>query len=221
MKGLVLLGAAAAFVAITFVVINNDAPNRNCPDPHWHVGFDVYYQDDSGESQRLEFATPRWNNNPNLAYYEFGNGPGNYAGGMSMATHLHMGGQGAEAGVSSSLNQFHLEDAGHCVGVQEMFHAVDVDLTDKSMKLDGGLTQNNEETSFAAHDAHRMRYWTQSIYGNWTEVQFKDVKGKQIPDGGSILVAFGDYTDAQVKAMQDAVQPPASRSSAIARDQVA
>jgi hypothetical protein len=203
---LVLGGAAYAIYAAS-------SGGQACPDPHWHGTFAVYVPGAHGEPTLVDIASPRAPNNN--AYYDLNGGAG-----MGLAVHMHQSGpeKGSEA---LGPTQWHFEEDGTCVGVKKALHAVEIDATADSLKLYGAHSQAHQDHTWEANETAKLRWFTQTnVGGNWTwqEKSWDDVKNFQLPDGASLLVAFGSYTDAQVKHMQDTLIPPISRISIEVKD---
>ncbi len=181
------------------VVTDVDAAGRTaCPD-HWHNGFDVYTQDASGP-RRVDFVAPRWPGT-SLHYYEWNNGDHFRAPGMSIASHAHM--SGAEG--SGSTNQLHYEKPGTCVGLADALRALDVHIRSDGMTLTGGLRQGQPDLVLTNNATASLHIWTQDLEGTWTAHSYSDIHSTQVKDGESFLIAFGNFTPAQVKQMQDGV----------------
>jgi hypothetical protein len=200
---LVLGGAAYAIYAST-------TGGQECPG-HWHATFAVYVPGPNGAPQLVDMASPRAPNGN--AYYDLSGGAG-----MGLAVHMHQ--SGAEKG-SEALGptQWHFEHDGTCVGVKSALHAVEIDASADSLKLYGGHAQAHQEHTWEANETAKLRWFVETqVGGNWTwqERTWSEVKSYQLPDGSSLLVTFGNYSDAQVKQMEAQVTPPISRSAVTA-----
>ncbi|MEA3202740.1 MAG: hypothetical protein QOI63_406 [Thermoplasmata archaeon] len=179
---------------------------QECPG-HWHATFEVYVPGAHGEPVRVDMATPRALNGN--AYYDLSGGAG-----MGLAVHMHQ--SGAEQG-SAALGpaQWHFEQDGTCVGVKSALHAIEVDATATSLKAYGGHAQVHQDQTWEANATARLRWFVETqVAGNWTwqEKTWDQVKSYQLPDGASLLVALGDYTDAQVQGLEKGIPPPISRT---------
>jgi hypothetical protein len=211
MKPLILvivLAALAGFGALFYYNVQTENDRATgCP-THWHATFAVFVPDKAGEPVRIDFGTPKAaNGNP---YYDLNGGAG-----MGIALHMHLDPRSAERG-SAALGpaQWHMEGMGQCVSVKSALHIVEVDATATSLHLFGAHAQVHQDGTWTASGDQRLRYWVESEdKGNWTwhERSWDDVKGYQLKDGESFLAAFGNYSDAQVKAMESQIPAPISR----------
>lgn len=198
---LVLAGAAyGVYVAST--------SGQACPG-HWHATFAVYVPGANGQPQRIDMASPV---SPNgVPYYDLSG-----AAGMGLAVHMHQSANSMETG-SSALGpvQWHFEQDGTCVGVRAALHAIEIDATASSLHLYGGHAQVHQDGTWTANATARLRFFVETkANGNWTwqERTFDQVKAYQLPDGSSLLVALGNYTDAQIKQMETTLPAPVSRT---------
>lgn len=190
------------------ILENVDAAGRTaCPD-HWHTGYDVYYQD-SGSIHRVDWVAPLWPGT-SYHYYEYGNPTGYKAPGMSIASHIHMDPSGKE---SAPFNQIHYEKPGSCIPIKDALKAIDVGLSSNGLSLSGGLPHK----SFTANATAGIHVWTRDLLDVWTERDYSYAASTQVKDGESFLVAFGDFTAAQVKQMQDNVHEASSHDGRLAK----
>jgi hypothetical protein len=182
-----------------------------CPG-HWHATFAVYVPSGAyGEKpmKRIDFASPRAAGGG--AYYDLAN----RAGGMGLAVHMHQ--SGAETG-SQALGpaQWHFEKDGTCVSVQEALASVEVEAMPYNLRLYGAHAQTHDAGTWVGNFTARVHLFTQEKGpdGAWTwkEGTYSGVIDRQLPDGASLLVAFGEtFTDAEVQAMEESIPPPVSR----------
>ncbi len=188
--------------------------NLDCPD-HWHATFAIFVPSTRGQidghdtGQRIDWATPTAPNGK--PYYNFGTAPT-----MSTSVHLHQ--DGPEMGESAhGPAQFHFEGGHKCVGIQNAFHIIDVDLSADYMRVESNtpLSQANPTGPWETSGSARLRFFLQqeNLTGAWVWRE-KDLGSHlhyQLQDGEAMLVAFGDYTDDAIATMQDAIPAPTNR----------
>lgn len=201
---LLVLGGGA------YAIYASSTGGQECPG-HWHGTFAVYVPGPGGQPSLIDMASPKA---PNGAHYY------DLSGGAGMGLSIHMHQSGAERG-SEALGptQWHFEQDGTCVGVKAALHSIEIDATEDSLRVYGAHEQANQDRTWKANDTATLRWFVQTLSGgNWTwqERTWSEVKGYQLPDGASLLVAFGNYTDAQVKQMQDRLIAPISRTAVTA-----
>lgn len=197
---LIILVLAA--VATGFYFTNKNA--QDCPG-HFHVSFGIFIPGANGTFEKVDFAGPRAPNGG--IYYDFGN-----AGGFSLSTHMHQ--SGAEQG-SSALgpSQLHFEPptANSCVPFEDALQAIEVEASNTRLELKGAHAQVDQDGTWTASGNQTVHLYIQDAQGDWSKSSVSAWRGKQLPDASSFLLAFGDYTDAQVEQMQATIPPPISR----------
>lgn len=173
---------------------------QGCP-THWHATFRIYTPGPDGEPRMLDMRGPvDANGHP---YYDLGRGR------MTVAVHMHQ--SGAEQGDAVlSTAQIHYE-GGVCVNVQATLKTIDVGLTGKALAIAGQHSQTNSTGIWLGSADHPLRTWIQGANGTWTERAAASILEYQLKDGESLLVSLGNYTDAQVAAMQASVPVPLGR----------
>lgn len=195
---LLVLGAVAA----GFYFTNKNA--QDCPG-HFHSTFAIYIPGENGTFEKVDYASPRAPNGG--AYYDFGN-----AAGFALSIHMHQ--SGAEQG-SSALgpSQLHFEPptANTCVALEDALDAIDVKASDSRLELDGAHAQVEQDGTWTASGNETVHFYFQGKDGQWSKSKYSDWDDRQIPDGASFLLAFGDYTDEQIQQMQSSIPPPVSR----------
>ena len=201
---IVLLLAA---IATGFYFTNKNA--QDCPG-HFHATFGIFIPGDNGTFEKVDYASPRAPNGG--AYYDFGNAPG-----FSLSTHMHQ--SGAEQG-SSALgpSQLHFEPptANTCVPLEDVLDAIDVEVSDSRLELKGsGHAQMDQDGTWQEPGAgnETLRFFFQDRDGDWSETPYSSWRSKQLPDGSSILIAFGSYSDAQIEQMKASIPAPISRQA--------
>jgi hypothetical protein len=195
---LLLVGAVAA----GFYFTNKNA--EACPG-HFHSTFGIFVPGDNGTFEKVDFARPRAPNGG--AYYDFGNAPS-----FSLSTHMHQSGseQGSAALGPSQLH-FEPPTANHCVGLEDALEALEVKASSSKLELRGGHAQVGQSGTWEAEGNQTLHLLVQDEKGAWSTAKYSDWDGKQVPDGWSFLLAFGDYTDAQFDQMKASIPPPISR----------
>ncbi|HUR26268.1 MAG TPA: hypothetical protein VM327_09680 [Candidatus Thermoplasmatota archaeon] len=202
-----LLILILAAVATGFYFTNKGG--EACPG-HFHATFGLFIPGDNGTFEKVDYASPRASNGG--AYYDFGNAPE-----FSLSTHMHQ--SGAERG-SSALgpSQLHFEPptAKTCVPLADVLDAIDASASDSRLVLKGGHVQVDQDGIWTASGNQTVHFYIQDKQGQWSESKYSSWKGKQVPDGSSFLLAFGDYTDEQIDQMKASIPPPISRQAGFA-----
>ena len=200
-----LIVLVLAAVATGFYFTNKNA--QDCPG-HFHSTFGIFIPGENGTFEKVDFATPRAPNGG--TYYDFGNAPR-----FSLSTHMHQ--SGPEQG-SSALgpSQLHAEPptANTCVPLEKTLDAIDVDASDSRLELSGGHALVDQDGTWTASGNETLRFFFQDKDGTWSESKYSSWDDRQLPDGSSILIAFGDYTDEQIEQMKASIPPPISRDRA-------
>ncbi|MEK6976045.1 MAG: hypothetical protein AABY18_06855 [Candidatus Thermoplasmatota archaeon] len=178
--GIIILVIAAIVAGFYFTAKNQG----ECPD-HWHATFDVYVQDDNGTAQRISFRHPDFDLSRNTP----------------MRSHMHQ---------RDGKNQFHFEQGAQCVGVEEAFGYVDVELNANSMTLQGAHAALGQEGTYREEGNKTLEAYVQSPSGEWRHPSVKSILDYQLKDGESILILYGNYTDEQVAQFQAAMALPDS-----------
>lgn len=210
---IVLLAVAGAGVGVYYL----SESGQQCVTDHWHATFGVYIPDEAGNPVRVDFGTPRTPGG--LLYYDYSSTNLGGASAFSMTLHMHLTGAEAEGPASLGPAQFHMEQPGKCVGVRRALAIVEVEATSDSLRLFGGHEQvTGQSGTFTADGEKELRYWVQSLdrttcqYG-WHERSWSSVRNYQLQDGESLLVALGDYSDADIVRMQGEIPEPISRQA--------
>ncbi|MFO1535926.1 MAG: hypothetical protein ABR586_09695, partial [Thermoplasmatota archaeon] len=179
---------------------------QECP-THWHATFAVHVPGPNGTLERVDMATPRALNGK--AYYDLSGGAG-----MGFAVHMHQSGPEQGSGALGPT-QLHFEQPGTCVTVKETLHALEMDAATHTLKLSGAHAQAHQDHTWTDNGTARLRWFVQFESGGaweWQERAWAEVQGMQLPDGSSLLVAFGNPTAAQVAEMQAGIPAPISRA---------
>jgi hypothetical protein len=190
---LVLAAGATAIVLL-------DNVKSDCP-THWHGTFHVYYPGQNGEPTLLDMNAPK--DASGRPYYDLGTGK------MRLAIHMHQ--SGPEQG-SAALGpaQLHFE-GGVCVGLRSALDVADVAISSDTLTIGGQHAQVAQDGVWHDGQNGTLRFWLQGIDGAWTEHDIGDYLDYQMKDGEAALIAFGNYNEEQVKAMQASVPAPMSR----------
>jgi hypothetical protein len=199
---LLLVGAIA-----TGFYFTNKNP-QDCPG-HFHSTFGLFIPGDNGTFEKVDFARPRAPNGG--AYYDFGNAPT-----FSLSTHMHQ--SGSEQG-SAALgpSQLHFEPpvANSCVALDDVLDALEAKASDSRLELRGGHAQVGQSGTWTAEGNETIHFFVQDEKGVWSKSKYSSWDDKQIPDAWAILLAFGDYTDAQFDEMKATIPPPISRDPSV------
>jgi hypothetical protein len=205
----ILLAAIVGFGTLFYFVVIDDSGSRDCPG-HWHTTFAVFVPNPDGSPQRVDFASPRAANGRN--YYDLSGGAG-----MGMSMHMHQ--EGDERGTEAhGPAQWHLEQEGICVSLRSALRSVEIEAREGYLRLYGAHAQVGQAATWEDNGEQVLRTWIQQDTGGfnyaWSEVDAGDALRRNLQDGESVLVAFGDYDDSQVRAMQSVIPPPISRRAA-------
>ncbi|MEA3190261.1 MAG: hypothetical protein QOD77_843 [Thermoplasmata archaeon] len=197
-------GTTTAATKATLATRAAPAEPDACP-AHGHATFRVFLPGDDGAPRMLDLNAPK--DAHGRPYYDLGTGK------MRLAIHMHQ--SGPEQG-SAALGpaQLHYE-GGVCVDVHNSLMVADVDLQAASLRVYGQHSQTGSTGNWTDGQGGVLRTWIQGIDWAWAEHAPADVLETQLRDGESILVAFGDYTDAQVAEMQDLVPAPIGRPAQV------
>ncbi|MEA3190259.1 MAG: hypothetical protein QOD77_841 [Thermoplasmata archaeon] len=189
--------------ALAIVALKNLRPE--CPD-HWHGTFRVYTPNEDGSPRMLDMNLPK--DAGGRPYYDLGTGK------MRLAIHMHQSGpeQGSEA---LGPAQLHYE-GGTCVGLRTALDIADVGLSADGLVIAGQHATTGFAGEWENNGNQTLRFWLQDVDGEWAEHPMGDYLDYQVKDGEAVLFAFGNYTDAQVQAMQASVPPPMSRPAVTA-----
>jgi len=191
-----------------------------CPNPHWHATAGIFIPGPTGQPELVDFSSPR---TPDGAhnYYDYTStqvyhGDPNF----SLTLHMHQDASSAESGPANvGPFQWHMEHDGVCIGVKAALQVLEISATSNSLDLEGAHHQvPNQSGTFTATGNQTLRWFVQSDDGNcdwaWHEWSWDKVKGHQMQDGESLVVALGHYSDAQVQQMEHQVPAPISRCKA-------
>lgn len=198
---LAIAGAAAGVYVLS-------TASENCPDPHWHATAAIFLPG----MQRVDFAAPR--SVSGMPYYDWDTHlkkEGNPR--FSTALHMHQSATSPETGSALvGAAQWHMENNGKCVSVENALRILEIDASEDSLTLTGGHEQvTGQSGTFTANATSPLRWWVQAVDGTWDERTWSEVSGYQLKDGESLLIALGNYDDAQVAQMQSQIPAPISR----------
>lgn len=155
-----------------------------CPG-HWHATFDVYVQQDDGTAKKMSFRHPDFDLNRQTPF----------------RAHMHQG---------DGKNQFHFEQGGQCVGVQEAFSYVDVDLRSSSITFDGDHVSLGQDGTYRESGNKTLEVYIASPTGEWRHPSVRSILDYQLKDGESILITYGNFTDAEIDGFKAAMATPDS-----------
>lgn len=201
-----LVVGAAVVGAGVFVAKTVDF-SAKCPG-HWHATFGIYIPGPDGTPQRVDFASPRSEKNPALAYYQLGQDPK-----MRLSIHMHQ--SGSEQGAAElGPTQLHYETNGACESLQDAMETLDVGLDATSLTLGGAHAQAHQTGVWENAGNQTLQFWLQTTDGIWHDKLAAEMLGYQLKDGESTLIAFGNYSPQQVATMQNSIPAPMSRGGA-------
>lgn len=203
-----LIVLVLAAVATGFYFTNKNS--QDCPG-HFHTTFGMFIPGENGSFEKVDFASPRAPGG--RAYYDFGG-----SGGAPFSLSIHMHQSGPEQGSSVlGASQLHFEPptANSCVPLEDVMHALEVEASDSRLQLKGAHSQVDQDGTWTESDGSNetVRFFFQDPRGAWSESSYSAWKNKQLPDGSAFLLAFGDYTDAQIDQMKATIPPPMSRQA--------
>lgn len=210
---LLLAGVAAGFYFTS-------KSNPDCPG-HFHGTFAIYVADDAGNPELIDFASPVASNGGH--YYDLQN----RNSGMSLSVHMHQ--SGSETGSQAlAPTQIHFEAPGRCVPMDETLSALDVKASSSKLTLSGGHAQVGQDGTYTEAGNQSLRFFVEKRFNEtyekvngvrtlksasfaWQEKSWGQIDTYQLRDGEKLLIAFGNYSDAQVAQMQDSIVDPISR----------
>jgi hypothetical protein len=190
-------------VTVGFLVSNAQA--QACP-THWHAGFSVYVPDADNASRVQEVSYRH-------SQYDLN-------GKTPFRSHMHQ---------SDGFNQFHFEQGGLCVGLEEAFGYIDTDLSTRGLVLDGSHNDLGQAATYRNNDTARLHVYVEHIsnrtyqgegafrqlvsaHYEWSEMPFAKALDYQLKDTERVLVVFGDLSEEQLRVLQDQVPKPSGRS---------
>lgn len=156
----------------------------DCPG-HWHATFDVYVQQSDGTTDRMEFRHPAFDLN----------------GQTPFRSHMHQ---------ADNKNQFHFEQGGQCVGVQEAFSYVDVDVRATSLTFDGAHSALGQAGTYRVNDTRSLDAYIESADGVWRHPSVRSILNYQLLDGERLLLTYGDFSPDEIAQFQAGVALPSS-----------
>jgi hypothetical protein len=199
-KAIVPAIVVLVIAAIATGMYFNDKNAAKCP-THWHATFDVYVQDGNGTAQRLSFAAPQFDLN----------------GQTPLRAHMHQ---------SDRKNQWHFEQGGLCVGVEEALSYIDVNLSPGSVKVEGPVHEAmGQSGTYKADGTHKLVAYVEHVSDRqyeergagkvivsetleWREQSISSILDYQLKDGERVLILHGDYTPEQVEQFKAAMAVP-------------
>ena len=176
---------------------------QTCPG-HFHATFGIYIPGPDGAPQWVDFASPRASDGQ--AYYQLNEAPG-----MTLSHHMHQ--SGAEQGAADlGPTQLHFEPpvVDTCVPLRDVLSGLDAKVSSTSLTLSGAHSQTGQSGTWKANATGAIHTYYRSMTGNWTEVHISSWLGKQLPDGSSIIIAYGTYSADQIQHIEDQIPFPIS-----------
>lgn len=222
---IILVIVAAAVGAV--VLLSQANEGGECPG-HWHATQVVFVPngqknpDGKDLPTRVDWSTPKATSG--RQYYDFGVAPK-----MTLTIHMHQTGPEVGEGVGLGPSQFHFE-GDKCIGVQNAYKAIDLDVSEGRMSLVAGspLAANHAAVNpgnagpWVANDTARLRmFLLESVEDHkwaWREADVGDHMHYQLPDGASMALIYGDYSDRQIQDMLD--QTPAGNNARLSSDEI-
>ena len=175
-----VLIVAVLLLAVAGVVyaFQQSAETRRECPGHWHSTFQVWI-----DGERVPFPQPPYMLAPQ--------------GKLPLSMHMHS--------PSQEILHFEPSPKPECLGVADTFDLIDVDLGQDRIVLDG---EHGMDGTYEAEGNKTLRYFLQPKDGDLREVEWSSLRDRQLANGEKLLVAFGTYTDDQIKAMMDGISTP-------------
>ena len=179
------LGKRALVVAIVVVAVGGIAyavqqnlESRGECPGHWHATFQIFI-----DGERVAFPQPPYLLSPQ--------------GKLPMRLHMH----------SPSQEVLHFEPLQpECMSTKEAFETVDIELGPTVMTV--GPDHGPLAGTYEANATSALRYFVQPRNETMQETTWAQVGGRQLANGEKLLIAYGNYTDAEIKAMMDGISTP-------------
>jgi hypothetical protein len=114
-------------------------------------------------------------------------------GQTQFASHLHQGND----------QQMHYERG--CIKFSEFLGEVDTSISNDEIKLDGN---QNVRGTFKSDGTNETVAFIAQGWGDWEAISVNKVRGMQLADGDRVLIAYGNYTEDEIVAMQSSVTVP-------------
>lgn len=185
---LIILGLAALVGGGFWVTVLNQSV---CPG-HWHAEQQVYI-----DGHHVTFVNPH--------FYLEGPSQG-VPNTMPVSSHMHQG----------NPDEWHFEpNPSTCIklGNAERFIGMSVDSS--KLELSGAHSdiplegaEHNQAGTYAVAGNKTLTAYSQVPDGQWTTESVGHLMGRQLKDGEKVLILYGTYTDAQVRALKSAEPAP-------------
>ncbi|MHB8634263.1 MAG: hypothetical protein ACYDBQ_09930 [Thermoplasmatota archaeon] len=182
------LGALLLLVAgcTTPVIVPPECPG------HWHAEQLVYLN-----GHEVNFQDPH--------FYLEGPAQG-IRNRMPVSSHMHQ----------NIPNEWHFEPSpSKCVPLGQANPFIGMDLTPNSLALTGAHAQIplpgtnvTQGGTYPVDATHNLAAYHQWVSQPWAQVNVSVLNGRQLQDGEKVLILYGTYTAADVKALEDAEPSP-------------
>ncbi len=100
---------------------------------------------------------------------------------------------------------------GGCIGFSEFLSKVDTRVTSDSLRLDGIHEDMRQGGTFTSDGNRTLHIFHAPDGDNWKSISASALNKRQLLDGERVLIAFGEYSEAQIEMMQNAVPYPNGR----------
>lgn len=159
-------------------IVAADKYGQDCPG-HWHSTMDVWV-----DGQKVVLAHPKFQLEGNQ--------------GMPISTHMHRGSEGV----------WHFEPSpSRCIDFEEALGYVDIDLQSDRMVLDGAHADLGQDGTFVEGGNNTLTAYYKPYGGSWHTISSSRLNNRQLADGSSVLILYGDYNETQVQEYQDTTIP--------------
>jgi len=193
------------FLGIVFFNVwnwNNELRESGCPG-HWHTTFDVYV-----DGKKAGFPKPPYSLS------------GSEGGKLPLKMHMHQADNG-------NILHYEPSTSEECQGVRETFRYLDITVNERSLVFEAGSNHGSVAPgTYEVTEDKELRFFRQyanteettiggvtydafSSYRNWEEISMgRALDIRQLPNFSKILIVYGDATDEQIQAWQQAVPDP-------------
>ncbi len=172
------IGPAFVILILAAVAAGFYYTASNTPDcpGHWHAAYGIFVND-----SKVSFP----NDAAHAAMYNPPSGHDH---------HLHN---------NDGIYHFHPGIA-RCTPTKDMMERLAVNVDGKTLTL--GPEHGSFAGTYATEGNATLHILHQPFGGEWTEVSWRSIDGKQLGDGDRILITYGDLTEAQIDAQKATLQ---------------
>ncbi len=176
---LIAVVIVVAIAGIVYAVQQSAERRGSCPG-HWHATFAIYV-----DGERVPFPQPPYQLAPQ--------------GKMAMSMHMH----------SPSQEILHYEPVQpECLGTEDAFNRIDVDLGSDKMILDSDHENGPLGGTYENDGNSTLRYFVQPKDSTLEETSWSKLKDRQLANGEKLLIAYGAYSEAEIQSMMDRIATP-------------